>query len=193
MLHKCWTTIQPILCKMCLVSLLSCVCMCVEVVLGGGGHCHRITFQTLMTFEHREQITTDLIVSGTVYDVSNCNQEMLYLYYEPFNKGRELVLKTLRCINAVEAPQSYFDTLHNLTVSRLQHTVLYVLLSMCVCLFIRSTGDFFWGGRGLSDFASVNHAHSYSAQMFSWIFYENTNQPVFPPFKRLIDCSCKHP
>lgn len=73
---------------------LGCVCVVPACVTCGGPrresfkHCHRITFQMLMTFEHREQITAGLIASGSVYHVSKCNQEMLYLYYCWFNKDR---------------------------------------------------------------------------------------------------------
>lgn len=67
-----------------------------------------------MIFEHREQITTGLIVSGAADDVSNCNQEKLYLYDQQFNKGREVVLKILRCITTVEDPQS-FTLIHSTT------------------------------------------------------------------------------
>lgn len=55
----CWRTIQAVLYKMFVFGFLTSLCKCVE-----GGHCHGIAFQTLMMFEHREQITADLTDSG---------------------------------------------------------------------------------------------------------------------------------
>lgn len=95
--------------------------------------CHRITFQTLMIFllENREQITADLIVSHCVYHVSDCNQEMLYLYYHWFNKRASF--ENIRVHHYNRGSKAfYYDTLHNPN----SVTAAAYCLSFCLNIFL---------------------------------------------------------